>query len=115
MNAIINNTAIEEIVRTLEIPDFAHDLATKRYANLGEWFKRPESTCARYAPHIYAQGSFRLGTVIRPITANEEYDLDVGCRLETGVAKTTHSQYQLKSFVGNEIEAYRVARQIEDE
>jgi len=39
----------------------------------------------------------------------------VGCRLESGVAKTTHSQYELKSFVGNEIEAYRVARQIEDE
>jgi hypothetical protein len=114
MNTITNTAAIEEIAKTIDIPESAYELAKKRYEDLGEWFNRPMSTCSRYAPRIYPQGSFRFGTVIRPITPEEEYDLDLGCRLENGITKATHSQQQLKTLVGNDLEAYRLARQIEE-
>ena len=32
-----------------------------------------------YKITIYAQGSFALGTVIKPITDTEDYDLDLVC------------------------------------
>lgn len=100
---------IEEIATCLDIPEAAYDKAEARYKDLGDWFGRPESLCYQHDPHIYSQGSFRLGTVVR----GEEYDLDFGCRLCKGIHKSTHSQKELKSLVGADLEAYRQARRIE--
>jgi hypothetical protein len=100
---------IEEIVSSIDIPESAYEKAEARYKDLGEWFGRPEAECAEFDPHIYPQGSFRLGTVVR----SEEYDLDFGCRLRRGVSKSTHTQKELKSLVGADMEEYRRARRIE--
>ncbi len=105
----------EELASTLDIPDTAYEKAESRYADLGDWFGREGGHCSPHDPHIYPQGSFRLGTVIRPITDTDEYDLDVGCRLRSGITKPTHSQKQLKNLVGADLEAYRVARQIQND
>jgi hypothetical protein len=80
---------------------------------LGKWFKRDESHCSKHSPHIYPQGSFRLGTVIRPVGAKGDYDLDLGCRLRSGVSKQTYSQKNLKMLVGLDLEDYRMARKIQ--
>lgn len=101
---------IDEILNVIDIPNSAYDKAEDRYKDLGEWFSRSESMCARHEPHIYPQGSFRLGTVIR----SDEFDLDVGCRLCSGITKATHTQKQLKQLVGREMEAYRTARGIKE-
>jgi hypothetical protein len=100
---------IEEVAACIDIPETAYEKAEARYTDLGKWFGRPESVCFEFDPHIYPQGSFRLGTVVR----GEEYDLDFGCRLRKGITKATHSQKQLKAFVGADMEAYRQARRIE--
>jgi len=107
------NHIIEALVAALEIPQSYYEKAHDRYKDLGEWFCRQESTTYSYSPRIYGQGSFRLGTVIRPLHVKESYDLDIGCRLEAGITKFTHSQEALKKLVGNELEAYRQARRIE--
>ena len=99
---------IEEIAASIDIPDTAYEEAEARYHDLAGWFGRPESACYKFDPHIYPQGSFRLGTVVR----GEEYDLDFGCRLRKGIVKSTHTQKQLKEMVGSDIEAYRQARRI---
>ncbi len=65
-------------------------------------------------PHIFPQGSFRLGTAIRPLDAREEYDLDLACKLRIGITKELHSQAQLKKLVGDELKAYRKANNIQD-
>lgn len=100
---------IEAVVASVDIPETAYDKAEARYKDLAAWFGRRESACYDYDPHIYPQGSFRLGTVV----AGEEYDLDFGCRLRKGISKSTHTQKQLKGFVGVDMEAYRQARRIE--
>jgi hypothetical protein len=100
---------IEAITASVDIPETAYDKAEARYKDLGEWFGRPEAACYGFDPHIYPQGSFRLGTVVR----GEEYDLDFGCRLCKGIYKVTHTQKQLKALVGGDLEAYRQARRIE--
>ena len=58
----------------------------------------------RYNPVIYTQGSFRIGTVIKPITDEEKYDIDLVCELN--FTKKQVSQKQLKDLIGIEIKSY---------
>ena len=74
---------------------------------------RPGSICASFDPYIHAQGSFRLGTVNRPLGDDETYDLDLACELRQGISKITHTQEQLKTFVGDDVKSYRMARHID--
>jgi hypothetical protein len=105
---------IEEIAGSIDIPDSAYEKAEARYKDLGEWFGRKEAACSHFDPHIYPQGSFRFGTVIRPVDPEGEYDLDMGCRLRTGLTKASHTQQELKELVGADLEEYQVARGIKE-
>jgi len=100
---------IDELAACVDIPESAYEKAESRYKDLGDWFSRDEAHCNKFDPHISPQGSFRLGTVTRA----DEYDLDFGCRLRSGISKATHTQEQLKQLVGFDLEAYRRARGIE--
>ena len=103
---------LENIVDLLEIPDSAYEKAKERYENIGKWFGRKESLCKDNEPHIFPQGSFRLGTAIRPLDDKEEYDLDLACELQEGITEESHTQEEVKKLVGDEIETYRMARGI---
>lgn len=105
---------LKKMLAELDIPESAYEKAVKRYEDIGEWFGREQSSLNQFDPHIYPQGSFRLGTVVRPINGNEEYDLDLSCKLRKGISKKTHTQEQVKNLVGKELEAYRVARGIQE-
>ncbi len=106
---------IDNMVKLLELPDSAYDKARKRYEDLGEWFDRDESAVSGNNPHIFPQGSFRLGTAIRPLDESEEYDLDLACKLRDGISKDSYTQETLKKLIGIELEAYRKARGIKNE
>ncbi len=115
MNNNSENNIITVLAEAIDIPDSTYDKAEQRYKDLGEWFGRDKSACVSSDPHISPQGSFRLGTVIRPINPQDEYDLDLVCALEKGINKHTHSQRDLKTLIGNEVEKYREFRGIEDD
>ncbi len=114
MSNAITNRIINEVVAKIDIPDSAYETAERRYKDLGEWFGRKGTNCFPFDPHIYPQGSFRLGTVISPVNQDDEYDLDLGCRLRSGISKATHTQKQLKYLVGADLESYRIARGIKE-
>ncbi|HPA08562.1 MAG TPA: nucleotidyltransferase [Methanoregulaceae archaeon] len=101
---------LNQLLEGLEIPDSAYQKAEERYQDIGNWLGRDNSSCAVHDPHVFPQGSFRLGTAIRPIDMSEPYDLDLACKLQEGITKGTHTQQELKYLVGAEIEAYRIAR-----
>lgn len=63
---------------------------------------RPSRIDARHDAHVFVQGSFALGTPIRPINDDDEYDLDFSCKLRECVSRDTHTQLQLKELVGGE-------------
>jgi hypothetical protein len=113
MTREIDNAVLAAILKEIDLPDTARQRAEARYKRLGEWFGEPRQKCSDYRPRIYPQGSFRLGTVVRPLSDDDEYDLDMGCRLEHGIAKNTHTQEELKDMVRQDLEAYRVANQIQ--
>jgi len=106
---------LKNMIELLELPDSSYEKARKRYEDLGEWFDREESAVAGNNPHIFPQGSFRLGTAIRPLDESENYDLDLACKLRDGISKHSHTQQYLKNIIGRELEAYRVAMDIKKE
>lgn len=93
----------------LAISETRYEQACKSYASLGEWLHRPASTVLQFDPQIYVQGSFRLGTAIRPLNDEEEYDVDSVCELRL-LGTGDLSQKALKKLVGDEIKAYRVSQ-----
>lgn len=103
------------LLKEVDLPEHAYERAERRYDDLAEWIGRSESALAQYDPHVFVQGSFALGTAIRPINEDEEYDLDFTCKLRLGISRDTHSQAQVKAELGRELEAYREARQIKNQ
>jgi len=114
MQADRSNDVLKRILEKIELPDGAYEKAERRYQDIGEWLHRPDSSCAEYDPHVFSQGSFRLGTAIKP-DSDDEYDLDMGCNLRDGLSKSLITQEQLKHHVGTEFEQYRKARGIKEE
>lgn len=109
-----NNYILNNVLEKIELPDSAYEKAEKRYQDLGDWLHRPESICVNLDPHVFSQGSFRLGTAIKP-DSEEQYDLDMGCNLRRGLDKISNTQLQLKHLVGYELKLYRKARGIKEE
>ncbi len=98
---------LEAIADTLDISDSHYTQVVKRCESISAWLERDESMVTCYMPKIYPQGSFLLGTVIKPISGAEEYDLDLVCELS--LQKTEISQEKLKYLVGAEIKSYAQA------
>lgn len=95
---------LEAIAETLDISETHYESAVKRYKGICAWLERDESSVARYNPEIYPQGSFALGTVTKPLSDAEAYDIDLVCELK--LQKTEISQKQLNKLVGQEIKSY---------
>jgi hypothetical protein len=98
---------LEDLAQALDIPASRYEAAERSYKSVGRWLERPESVFRRVKTTIYPQGSFRLGTVIRPLNDAEDYDLDVVC--DVNITKNQLSQEELKQLLGAEIKSYAKA------
>lgn len=67
------NDLFQRIAEELDISDTLFERAETSYKALGEYIN---NNCD-FSVSIYTQGSFRLGTVIRPLNDEDEYDLDL--------------------------------------
>lgn len=92
----------------LDIPRTLYTQAVARHKSLGEWLCRRGSALADFGPRVNAQGGFRYGTVVKPIHADAEYDLDNVVVLEKLRAGSL-TQADLKARFGAELDAYAVA------
>jgi hypothetical protein len=99
---------LERLAAEIEVPARRYDEARHRYHSVGEWLGRDESTLKDYSPDVYVQGSFRLGTPIRPVNDSEHYDIDLVCELSLGKHQVT--QQQLKEMLGKELSLYAKAQ-----
>src|SRR5436190_22909342 len=88
----------ERIAQELDIPDALHEDAIVQYEDVATWISAVDSLLAVYEPSVYPQGSFRLGTVVRPISEEDHYDIDLVCNLV--IAKENTSQAELKKLLG---------------
>lgn len=99
-----HDDVLEEMADALDIPPSKFEEAKSRYESIGDWLDRPESELAEFDPAISPQGSFLLGTVTRPLTDTEEYDVDLVCLLKA--SKADFTQKSLKDAVGREVASY---------
>ncbi|MFD3587107.1 cyclic GMP-AMP synthase DncV-like nucleotidyltransferase [Streptomyces sp. NPDC058683] len=92
---------LDGAVEVLDIAPDLHDTAIERYGEVGTWLAENGSP----GWEIHSQGSFLLGTVVRPNTETGEYDIDLVCRLPLQRDSTTKEE--LKQRVGDQLVAYR--------
>ena len=95
---------LEQLAQSLDISDAYFDLAEQRYKAVGTWLGEKGSELVDYKPEIYTQGSFRLGTVTKPVSDKDDYDIDLVCCLS--IPKEDLTQRSLKTGVGNRIKAH---------
>jgi len=93
------------IAEHIDIPESLYEKAAARHRSLAEFMKRYSSAVKRFDPDIRPQGSFRFGTVTRPIFKDDEYDLDNVCMLTT-LGKADITQQELKEVYGEELRKY---------
>jgi len=95
---------LEGLANELDVPESRYKEAERRYLSVGEWLGRDESSLREFSPNVYVQGSFRLGTPIRPVNDDEHYDIDLVCELSLGKHEIT--QQELKEKLGVEMKLY---------
>ena len=94
---------LDVAIASFDIPDSMYELAVRRYEDIGRWL----SACAEQrgtTGDVYPQGSFRLGTVVRPIGPKVQYDIDMVYRRD--VSKNSLSQAKLKQDAGLDLSGY---------
>ncbi|MHB1000803.1 MAG: nucleotidyltransferase domain-containing protein [Armatimonadota bacterium] len=91
---------LDNIAGELDISPSKYKIAVERYTAVGHWLENGDYNC-QDIPRIYPQGSFRIGTVVRPIRNSREsdYDIDLVCELQ--LDKESISPKDMKSSVGD--------------
>lgn len=92
---------LEAAAESLDISPRHYEDAVLKYEDVGSWLADDESELKEHAPEIYPQGSFRLGTMVRPIAEKDEYDIDLVCRL--AIEKDSVTKAELKRKVGDRL------------
>ncbi|QDV73720.1 nucleotidyltransferase [Botrimarina mediterranea] len=95
---------LEAVAASLDIPDAVHQEAVEKYEHIGHWLEEQDESDGRREPTIYPQGSFRLGTVVRPCSRESGYDIDLV--YERDLRKTGISQQELKDDLQKHLRLY---------
>lgn len=87
---------LEKIALSLDITPTMYKYAVERYKGMADFFagKGIKAT-------IYPQGSFRTGTVVRPMKDGREGDFDIDLVCELGIQMEATAPYYVKNVVGN--------------
>ena len=94
---------LEQVATEIDITPGKYQDAVDRYQAVGEWLGSGRYPGCEDEPSIYVQGSFRLGTVVRPIRNGIEasYDIDLVCELPLRKGETTPQS--VKTTVGDRL------------
>ncbi|MDV6169362.1 nucleotidyltransferase [Flavobacterium sp. DG1-102-2] len=95
---------LEELGKELDITRTEYEGIVKSYGAVGDWLSHEESSLKKYSPNILPQGSFMLGTIIRPVNPEEDIDIDLVCKLNKKPDSWT--QKHLKTEVGNRLKSH---------
>lgn len=94
---------LEELGEELDINQKEHEGIVKSYEAVGNWLSKDDSSLTPYNPKILPQGSFMLGTIVKPINPADDIDIDLVCKLERKPIAWT--QRDLKIKIGNQLKS----------
>lgn len=89
------NEALRLIAEKLDLDETRYQNASEKYKSIASWLQTEDSGLAKYTPDVFPQGSFALGTVVKPLSM-DEYDIDLVCELKDYVG----TPGQIKMIVG---------------
>lgn len=105
----IMNKYLNAVAENIDISKEMRDKAESKYHEVGEWL----GDCDVNSDiKIFPQGSFYLGTVIRPISDEDEYDIDLVCVLKNANDKSAHD---IKHIVGDRLKENTIYKSKLDE
>ncbi len=109
---LICDAILRSIAEELDIPPGKYKEAVERYTAVGKWLEGGEYPGTVGQPSIYVQGSFRLGTVIRPFREGRDadYDIDLACELGTSIVKSNAKP--IKHLVGKRLKEHGTYREM---
>ena len=90
--------------KELDVPAEVQTKARTRYDHLNAYLKRKHEEDYRSDASIYAQGSNLLGTAIKPVRTEDDFDVDLVFRRV--IAKNSVTQQVLKEQVGDMLRSY---------
>ena len=108
----LSTRILDLIFGSLDVPPSYYQKAANRYRSVGEWLHRDGSAVVDLEPEVFPQGSFRYGTVIKPVNEDGAYDLDMACQVN--LSKLNCTQEQVKALLGEEIASYARAQSFKD-
>ncbi len=95
---------LNELSLNLDITETEYNDIVRSYNAMGDWLSNDLSPLKAYAPQIQPQGSFMLGTMIRPVAEDGDIDIDLVCKLTK--KPYTWTQKTLKNSVGDRIKSH---------
>lgn len=108
MKYIDKEIIIDKLAESLNITPGQFNEAKAKYERLSEYLK------TKIKPlEVYLQGSFELGTVIRPIKSMEEqdFDIDVVCQIING----NQPLAKIKNIIGDVLKESSYSKYLDDE
>ena len=104
----------ELVANDIDISPSKYQDAVSRYQAVGRWLEEGDYPGCEGQLSIYPQGSFRLGTVVRPIRQSVEgsYDIDLVCEMPLPKNRTTPQA--VKHLVGNRLRQHDTYRRLLD-
>jgi len=88
------NSIYTQIVKDLDISEELFQRAEDKYMDMSRWL---DENIQKYDFKIYQQGSFALGTVIKPVSDADDYDLDIVCEV-SNIFDLTAEQLKNRSY-----------------
>lgn len=94
------NKYLKKITENLDISETLRVKAIESYNAVGSWLGEcTEASEIKITP----QGSFYLGTVVKPVNDNDEYDIDLICLLKD---MSQAPEDEIKNLVGNRLKEH---------
>lgn len=100
------NDVLEQVAREFDIPPYKYKEAMERFDAIKRHLEEGNYPRSTPPPSIYLQGSFRYGTVTRPVKDGKDADFDLDIVCEVNRAKEEDQAATLKEDVGSEVMAY---------
>lgn len=107
------NNILNELGNNLDISETDYKNAVSSYNAVGNWLCSQNSELYPYNAEVLPQGSFILGTMVKPINPKDDLDIDLICQLSD--KRTEWTQYDVKNLVGRRLKSNETYRNMLDE
>jgi hypothetical protein len=95
---LFNGTAEQTLIGRVTPTTAQREFLQVQWNTLAEFLKRDLEERHQYPISTWLQGSYKFGTLIKPLHAGEEYDVDVGVYFEWGKEDAEPTSQQLRTW-----------------